>query len=203
MHCAAGNASSTLLISETFKALRSSSCMKSLQHASNCRQQQQFLRLWACNLLLEAPSEGITILQRFVKGQAHASQGEANCHSHALWARYMMTQHPEVEKKVLKELDELELLVTAERPHPRRLVASDLNKLTYLNCVIKVCFCSPGCFAREYSKCFVHGSIWSTCNAVIALEIVLHDIKLIPLQYHHASTTLGVQIPQRARSPAG
>jgi fatty acid synthase len=38
----------------------------------------------------------------------------------------------------MEELNELGLLVTPDRPHPRPLEYADLSRLTYLNCVIKV-----------------------------------------------------------------
>ena len=61
-------------------------------------------------------------------------------------ARYLLSQHPEVEAQVVAELEGLQLLATPERPHPRALAAPDLGKLPYLSCVIKVgqhsCCCS-------------------------------------------------------------
>ena len=53
-------------------------------------------------------------------------------------SRYILSQHPDIEAKVLAELDELELLATPQRPSPRNLTSADLSKLVYLNCVIKV-----------------------------------------------------------------
>ena len=50
----------------------------------------------------------------------------------------MLTQNPEVEAKVVAELDSLELLVTADRPNPRKVTYADLAKLEYLQAVIKV-----------------------------------------------------------------
>ena len=50
----------------------------------------------------------------------------------------MITQHPEVERKVLAELDAHGLLVTPDRPNPRPLEWDDLGKLTYTNNCIKV-----------------------------------------------------------------
>ncbi len=52
--------------------------------------------------------------------------------------RYDISQHPEVERKVVQELDLLGLLATPERPNPRSIEYADLSRLTYLNCVIKV-----------------------------------------------------------------
>ncbi|KAK9803216.1 hypothetical protein WJX73_004613 [Symbiochloris irregularis] len=53
------------------------------------------------------------------------------------WTLYLISQHPEVEAKIVAELDALELLATTERPSPRPLVSADLGKLPYLSCVIK------------------------------------------------------------------
>ncbi|CAL8464666.1 g4201 [Coccomyxa elongata] len=50
---------------------------------------------------------------------------------------YLISQHPEVEAKILGELDSLELLITPERPRPREMVYADLSKMVYLNAVIK------------------------------------------------------------------
>ena len=52
--------------------------------------------------------------------------------------RYLISQHPEVEQKILAELAKLQLLKTPESPQPREMVYADLSKLTYLNAVIKV-----------------------------------------------------------------
>lgn len=51
--------------------------------------------------------------------------------------RYLVSQHPAVEARVVAELDALELLVTPKRPHPRALEWADLGRLTYLQAVIK------------------------------------------------------------------
>eukprot|EP00884_Botryococcus_braunii_P006038 jgi/Botrbrau1/15435/Bobra.43_2s0060.1 len=53
------------------------------------------------------------------------------------WILYTLSQYPEVEAKVLEELDSLELLVTPERPNPRSLEFADLGRLVYLQAVIK------------------------------------------------------------------
>ncbi len=50
----------------------------------------------------------------------------------------MISQHPEVEAKVLEELKELQVLASPECPSPRQLDFQDLSKLTYLTCCIKV-----------------------------------------------------------------
>ena len=52
--------------------------------------------------------------------------------------RYLISQHPEVEAKMLAELEELQLLASPQQPRPRPLEYTDLNKLTYLSCCIKV-----------------------------------------------------------------
>eukprot|EP00884_Botryococcus_braunii_P015488 jgi/Botrbrau1/2622/Bobra.145_1s0040.1 len=53
------------------------------------------------------------------------------------WTLYHLIQNPEVLGKVEKELDDLGLLVTAERPSPRPLEYTDLSKLIYLGWVFK------------------------------------------------------------------
>ncbi len=50
----------------------------------------------------------------------------------------MLSQHPEVEARLVEELDALQLLATAERPAPRSPEYADISRLTYLKCVIKV-----------------------------------------------------------------
>ena len=57
--------------------------------------------------------------------------------------RYLISQHPEVENKILAELADLQLLKTAQNPKPREMTYADLSKLTYLNAVIKVLDCAP------------------------------------------------------------
>lgn len=52
--------------------------------------------------------------------------------------RYLISQHPEVEAKLVAELDQAGLLVTPQRPHPRPMAYSDLAALTYLSWVCKV-----------------------------------------------------------------
>ena len=49
-----------------------------------------------------------------------------------------MSQHPEVEEKLMAELDSLQLSITPQRRHPRKMTYADLNRLTYLQATIKV-----------------------------------------------------------------
>ena len=49
-----------------------------------------------------------------------------------------MSQHPQVEAKICQELDQHGLLVTADRPNPRKVTYEDLSKLSYLDMAIKV-----------------------------------------------------------------
>ncbi|KAK9908008.1 hypothetical protein WJX75_001429 [Coccomyxa subellipsoidea] len=53
------------------------------------------------------------------------------------WVLHLISQHPEVEAKVLAELEELQLLASPQRPSPRPIEYTDLNRLTYLSCCIK------------------------------------------------------------------
>ncbi len=54
--------------------------------------------------------------------------------------RYLVSQHPEVERRVAQELDEAGLLVSAQRPNPRKLSREDAcspQHLPYLKAVLK------------------------------------------------------------------
>ncbi|EIE21561.1 cytochrome P450 [Coccomyxa subellipsoidea C-169] len=53
------------------------------------------------------------------------------------WTLYALSQHPEVEARVVQQLDALGLLVTPDRHHPRKPEYADIARLTYLKCVIK------------------------------------------------------------------
>ena len=53
------------------------------------------------------------------------------------WSLYLLSQHPEVEAKIVAELDAAGLLATPARPEPRRLEWADLNPLVYLQAFIK------------------------------------------------------------------
>lgn len=53
------------------------------------------------------------------------------------WSLYLLSQHPEVEAKIVAELDAAGLLATPARPEPRRLEWADLNKLVYMQAFIK------------------------------------------------------------------
>jgi hypothetical protein len=52
--------------------------------------------------------------------------------------RFLVSQHPEVERKIAEELRGLGLLATPEQPQPRPLQWDDLPKLHYLSCAMKV-----------------------------------------------------------------
>lgn len=50
----------------------------------------------------------------------------------------MVSQHPEVEAKIVAELQQLGLMPTAEQPHFRALAYADVSELTHLQAVVKV-----------------------------------------------------------------
>ena len=58
--------------------------------------------------------------------------------------RFCISQHPEVEKKVLAELDSLELLAKPGRPQPRAPDFGDLANMAYTYNAIKVYQSVPG-----------------------------------------------------------
>ena len=53
-------------------------------------------------------------------------------------ARYLVSQHADVEAKIAAELDGQGLLASAQRPRPRTMACEDLARLPYLSWVIKV-----------------------------------------------------------------
>ncbi|CAL8465333.1 g4868 [Coccomyxa elongata] len=53
------------------------------------------------------------------------------------WTLYLLSQHPDVERKLAQELDAAGLLVTPERPNPRPMEFADLAALPYLSWVSK------------------------------------------------------------------
>ena len=57
---------------------------------------------------------------------------------HAPCCRFLLSQHPEVEAKVVQELQSLGLAASPKNPHPRELTYADLAELVYLQAVVKV-----------------------------------------------------------------
>lgn len=53
------------------------------------------------------------------------------------WCLFAIATRPEVEARIVKELDSLGLLASPQNPNPRDLTLDDLPKLVYLNAVIK------------------------------------------------------------------
>ena len=52
--------------------------------------------------------------------------------------RYLVSLHPEVERKLAQELADAGLLATPESSEPRAVALKDLTSLPYLGCAIKV-----------------------------------------------------------------
>lgn len=55
-----------------------------------------------------------------------------------VWVLFWISQHPEVEAKIVAELDGLGLLAAPGKAQPRRLEWDDLPKLHYVEAVTKV-----------------------------------------------------------------
>lgn len=51
--------------------------------------------------------------------------------------RLLLSQHPDVEENLVRELATHGLLATAEHPEPRPVEFEDLNRLVYLECILK------------------------------------------------------------------
>ena len=65
---------------------------------------------------------------------AHAATGHT-----AAWVLFAVSQHPEVEANIVKELRKLDLLASRETPVPRPIQWDDIPQLEYLTATIKVC----------------------------------------------------------------
>ncbi|KAK9837888.1 hypothetical protein WJX74_007245 [Apatococcus lobatus] len=53
------------------------------------------------------------------------------------WTIFLISQHPEVEVKLVEELNQQGLLATPDQPHPRPLRYEDTNRLPYLSMVVR------------------------------------------------------------------
>ena len=63
--------------------------------------------------------------------------GEDTSSNTSAWTLFLVSQHPEVEAKIVEELEQAGLLATPQQPEPRALQYGDLSRLSYLNMVIK------------------------------------------------------------------
>ncbi|XP_075786455.1 cytochrome P450 4V2-like isoform X2 [Pelodiscus sinensis] len=95
------------------------------------------------------------------------------------WAIYLLGCHPEAQKEVHRELDEV--FGNSVRP----VTMDDLKKLCYLECVIKEAlriFPSVPCFGRTTSEdCYIKGfKIPKGTDAVIVPYIIHRDPKIFP-----------------------
>ena len=94
-----------------------------------------------CNLLLKVKDPrtgaGLTDGQMTPEIAALFFAGIDTTGHTGTWALYLLSQHPDVEAKVLAELEAAELLVTPDRPDPRPIEWADLARLVYLQAFIK------------------------------------------------------------------
>jgi cytochrome P450 len=94
-----------------------------------------------CNLLLKVrdPKTGLPLTDKQMTPEIAALffAGIDTTGHTGTWSLFTLSQHPEVEAKIVAELDAAGLLATPERPEPRRLEWADLGKLVYLQAFIK------------------------------------------------------------------
>ena len=65
--------------------------------------------------------------------------------------RYLVSQHPEVEQRILQELAQHSLMPSADGSL-RDIQFEDLGRLTYLNCCIKVIAAAfPSCLVKVFA----------------------------------------------------
>ncbi len=101
---------------------------------------------------------------------------------HSIYVRrYLISQHPEVEKKILAELEELQLLKTAQNPKAREMTYADLSKLTYLNAVIKVLQMLPCMAVKTLGYCLPVSSLQPGALCLAALPLLAMSRRLVPI----------------------
>jgi hypothetical protein len=110
------------------------------------------------------------------------------------WALYLVSQHPEVEAKVVAELAQHGLLATPGSPNPRPVQWDDLAKLTYLNAVIKVRICVPiaTCLVSLPYRLFFHRVVFEAVNrAGILAYFESHAAYTLQVHQQQWLSTLG------------
>jgi cytochrome P450 len=65
------------------------------------------------------------------------SNVSGGCRNTAAWTLFMISRYPEIEARVVAELDSLGLLASPLKPNPRELCPDELTRLPYLTAVIK------------------------------------------------------------------
>ena len=91
--------------------------------------------------------------------------------------RFLISQHPEVEQRILEELAQHQLMAG---PHgsARDIQYEDLGRLTYLNCVIKVppavtpLVAAPACYAALDEHCSL---LWMEHTSSMHLQQRTHQ----------------------------
>lgn len=80
--------------------------------------------------------------------------------------RFLLSQHPELEAKVLQELQSLGLAASAKNPVSRQLTYADLGELAYLQAVVKVCYPPHAvlylpCICQTFARALTQSSVTS------------------------------------------
>ena len=93
--------------------------------------------------------------------------------------RFCVSQHPQVEAKIVEELGRHGLLATADAPQPRPLQYEDLSRLTYLNLVIKVWSGSLTCHAWRHTCHPVYGDVKLSPEGYLKFPLSLYHVSEI------------------------
>jgi cytochrome P450 len=90
-------------------------------------------------LRLRDPATGAPLDDELLAGEfsVYFAAGIESASNAMTWTAYLISQHPEVEARLVAELDAEGLLATPDRPHPRPVSYADLGRLPYLASVCK------------------------------------------------------------------
>ncbi|XP_074848991.1 cytochrome P450 4V2 [Carettochelys insculpta] len=159
--------------------------IKNTQHEDdfdNCKQSRTKRRRAFLDMLLSTTDqEGKKLSYMDIREEVDTFMFEGHDTTAAAmnWAIYLLGSHPEAQKKVHRELDEV--FGDTERP----VTMDDLKKLHYLECVVKETlrlFPSVPFFARTTSEdCYLKGFKIPKATEVVIIPYVLHrDVEIFP-----------------------
>lgn len=134
-------------------------------------------------LRLRDPATGAPLDDDLLAGEfgVYFAAGIESAGNALTWTTYLLSQHPDVERKLCAELAAHGLLATPDNPTPRPLTYADLNALTYLSWVCKEAMrCKPvassGTTRRVKRDLVVGGHLVPAGSIVLAPFDAVHHL---------------------------